>query len=322
MADPDRGVMGSFVRIEDGDGVLLPGTPGGPATLGLVNFGVEDGQEAVPSVRPELGTFTHPRAKKGPVRVALVPDSSAASEVDALAKQIISLVDAFKSEMETALLPWMTAWNRQGLLSIPAAYRTGKMKGFNAWWEGEVGFWASVGDWISSAFDAAAQALLYTASEFWDWYVDLPWYDRLNPLGAYARQALEALFENAKDLWEQRDQIMALVKGFATGSIDAIEKSLEALVDIPGEIGELARLLVDKSAEWTGGLIEMIRETDVVEKLAAATFAIIMMMMPPNLWAEAIGAVEGLLPEVLIAAVFAIIAACTDGAGASFCGAV
>ena len=145
MADPDRGVMGSFVRIEDGDGVLLPGTPGGPATLGLVNFGVEDGQEAVPSVRPELGTFTHPRAKKGPVKVALVSDPLAASEIDALAKQIISLVDGFKSEMETALLPWMTAWNRQGLLSIPAAYRTGKMKGFNAWWEGEVGFWASSG---------------------------------------------------------------------------------------------------------------------------------------------------------------------------------
>ena len=42
-------ITGSFVRIEDRSGVLLPGAPGGPTTLGLVNFGAEDGQDVVAS---------------------------------------------------------------------------------------------------------------------------------------------------------------------------------------------------------------------------------------------------------------------------------
>ena len=44
----------------------------------------------------------------------------------------------------------------------------------------------------------------------------------------------------------------------------------------------------------------------------------IVMMMPPNLWAEALGTVEGyLLPEVLLAIVFAVIAALSAGAGSA-----
>ena len=109
---------------------------------------------------------------------------------------------------------------------------------------------------------------------------------------------------------------MTLVKGFVAGSVEAIEKGLKALVDLPGEAGEIIKLLVEKSAEWIQGLIEMIRETDVLAKLAGTVFAIIM-MMTPNLWAEAIGTIEGyLLPEVLIAVIFAIITFFTEGAGA------
>lgn len=107
-------------------------------------------------------------------------------------------------------------------------------------------------------------------------------------------------------------QIASVPNGFKS----EMETALEALKDLPGEIGELITLLVDKSAEWVGALIEMIREMDVIEELFTSMVGIVM-MMPPNLWAEALGTVEGyLLPEVLLAIVFAVIAALSAGAGA------
>ena len=72
-------------------------------------------------LRPQLGTFPHIPAQQGGVRVALVADPSAQSEVDALSEQIISQLDGFKSDMEKALLPWITQWNDKGILSIPEA---------------------------------------------------------------------------------------------------------------------------------------------------------------------------------------------------------
>lgn len=301
------------LRVTDRDGVVLDGTA---RTQGLPSFGMQDGDE-IDDVRPELGRFDVNDAARGPVTVELVPDPSAASEVDALSQQIKSVLNGFKSEMETALLPWITEWNEKGILSIPRAYRSGQIRGLSEWWEGEKDFWASVGGWISNAFKAAVNATVQAAQDLKAWYDDLPWYGKISPLGYWLVQQIGDLFESAVELWERREQIMALVKAFAEGAINGIETALEALKDLPGEVGELITLLVDKSAEWVGALIEMIRETDVVEELFTSMIGIVM-MMPPNLWAEALGTVEGyLLPEVLLAIVFAVIAALSAGAGSA-----
>lgn len=310
-------VTGAYVRIEDMYGqAVVPGTPAGPTLLGLSNFGSEDGQDNVPSLRPQLGTFHHPQVKRGPVKIALVPDPSAQSEVDSVSKKIIASLDSFQAEMEAELLPWITTWNEKGILSIPEAYRNGTMKGLSEWWNGEKEFWSAVGDWISSAFDAAINTATEAVEDLWKWYDKLSLADKLNPIGALTRALALSLYEEAKDLWDRRNQIMDLVKGFVSGSIKAIESGLKALVSLPGEVGKTIGLLVDKSSEWVGALIEMLRETDVIEKVALTVFGIVM-AMTPNLWAEAVGTIEGyLLPEILIAIIFAIIAAITEGAGA------
>ncbi len=304
------------VRIEDSSGVLLPGTLGGMTTRGLADFGLTDGHTAVPAYRAQLGTFAEIPAQRGDVRIALVADPAAQGEVNALSEQILSVLASFQTDMEQALLPWVTKWNNDGILSIPEAYRTGAVRGLAEWWKSEADFWVSVGNWVSEAFDAAVNAMTQAAVELWEWYSNLPWYDKLNPIGAYAREQILSLLNGINDLWERREQIMALSRCFVSRSIATIEKGLEALVDFPGEAGEIMSLLVRNSAEWVQGLIEMVRETDVLKKLAGTLFGIIM-MMTPNLWAEAIGTIGGyLLPEVLLAVIFVIIAAFTEGAGA------
>ena len=308
------------VYIEDSNGVLLPGTLGGPTTLALIDHGLQDGHDSVPSKHAEIGTFSYPKVEKGAVTVALVADPSAQSEVNTLSKQISSLLDSFQSNMESELLPWINKWNEDGILSIPEAYRTGAARGFSEWWTGEAEFWSSVGNWVSDTFKVAIDTATQAAVDLWEWYDSLPWYDKLNPIGTAARDLLLSLWEEVEELWEDREhlnQIIQLAKDFVSGSVSAIEKGLEALINLPGELGKTIKLLVEKSAEWIQGLIEMIRETEVLEKLAGTVFAVIM-MMTPNLWAEAIGTIGGyLLPEVLIAAIFAIIAALSAGAGSS-----
>ena len=110
------------IRIEDSNGVLLPGTPKGPTTRGLIDFGLIDGHAAVPAYRSPLGTFPNIPAQRGAVRVALVADPAAQSEVDTLSAQIISQMGSFQSAMGKELLPWITQWNDQGILSICLLY--------------------------------------------------------------------------------------------------------------------------------------------------------------------------------------------------------
>lgn len=310
-------ITGAPVRIEDSSGVLLPGVPAGPTTLSLLNFGAQDGMDVVLSIRPELGTFFYPQAQRGALDIALVGDPTAQSEVDALALQINALVAGLKSEMEVALLPWIEEWNDKGIFSIPKAYRNGQLRGLSEWMQEEAGFWASVGNWSLNAFKKAVHLAYQLGVNYYEWYSSLPLIGQIFPLPYWMGEQIVGLMESAYDLWTRRKQIMLLVKGFVNGSVEAIENALKALVDLPGEIGEIITDLVDKSAEWMGATIEMIRETDVLENLTATVFAIVM-IMTPNLWAEAIGTVEGyLLPEVLLAIIFTIIAALTAGAGST-----
>jgi hypothetical protein len=279
-------IVGSFVRIEDSKGVLLPGTPGGPTTLGLVNFGSEDGQDVVPSLRPELGTFAYPLAKRGPVKAALVADPSAAASIPALDAAIKAKLDRFTSQMHTALAPWIREWETSGLWGLASTFWEGLSNGASGWLEGEGEFWS--GAW--AAIKSIPGAVVDGAS---------------------------SAFDYAQALWANRDQIYELAKAFKDGAIEDIERILNALVGLPGELGALLTEVVRKSAEWAGVMNELLRQTNAVEALCAAIFGAIL-MVPPPFWAEVVGTIGGyIVPEAILAAVFAVIAYFTAGAGAA-----
>ncbi len=71
--------------------------------------------------------------------------------------------------------------------------------------------------------------------------------------------------------------------------------------------------LVENSAEWAGAMIEVATRTQVMRVLGATTVGILM-LVPPNFWADIIGTAGGfLIPEAIIAVVFLILAAFTGG---------
>lgn len=275
------------LRITDMDGVVLDG---GAKTQGLPSFGMQDGQE-IDGVRPELGRFAFNDAKRGPVTAELVADPSAADQIDDLSRQILEDLRAFTASMETALQPWILEWEDSGWWGAVKTFFSSAKKGLDAWLEGEGDFWASVWDWASSLPDQIGDA--------WD-----------------------SMTATAKALWENRDQLIGLLKSLAEGAVEDFEKGMEALVRllqaIPGleEIAETTRLLVQQSAEWVGAMIEMARQKPEVLKALGATALGVVMATTPNFWADMAGMGGGfLLPEIILAIVFALIAFFTGGTG-------
>ncbi len=178
-----------------------------------------------------------------------------------------------------AMQPWISDWESDGWLGLFSSLWSNLKSGAAAWWEGEGDFWASVGEWLSNLPDMLGDA----------------W---------------ESLSESAKALWENRDQILALLQNLAEGSVAAFETGLEALSNalqnIPG---------LEEIAEWAGAMIEMATQTRVLAVLGA-TILSSMMMIPPNFWTDMISFGVGyLIPELFIAAVLAIIALFTAGTG-------
>jgi hypothetical protein len=299
-------VTGRHVRIKVEGGIVADG----PRTKGLSTYGKEDGQPH-DDVREELGCYRQNGVKKGSAVITLVPDGN--DDPKGIEKQILSNLSAFETSMRQRLQPWITEWSKDGWLSVPEAKRRGQLRGLGTWWEGEVEFWASVGDVAKEVWDGIKSG----ASKLAAWYEDLPWYEKSFPPLAIGHELVNWLIETAQTLWDRRDQLMQLLKAFYAGTAAAIEKALEALIDLPGDLGKLFKELVQHSAEWVQNMIEVARETDVF-KNAAKTIMTVVMMMTPNFWAEGIGMVEGyLLPEVLITIVLIIIGALCAAAGAS-----
>ena len=270
------------LRIADRSGVIVDG---GPKTLGLINFGMQDGQNINP-VRPQLGTFRHPQAQLGPVAVALVPDASAKQTVRDLEKSINANLAAFAQQMQTSLTPWIKEWERSSWWGVLGDFFDAVGNGLVAWWDGEGDFWASAWEAIKSIPDAVVDGVVGAS-------------------------------EAAVALWNSRDKIFELMQAFAEGAVDKIESILSGLVNLPGEIGQLITDVVKNSAEWASALIEMVRQTSVLDRLFA-TMGSIILMIPPNFWAEAVGTMGGyLIPEIMISIVFAVIAVFTAGTGAA-----
>lgn len=303
-------ITGCQVRIRVEEEIVADG----PRTKDLAAYGKEDG-EPHDDVRAALGIYLQTGVKPGSALIALVPDGD--DDPREIEKQILSSLETFEASMRQLLQPWLAEWSEKGWLSIPEAKRRGQLRGLSTWWEGEVDFWASVADVAKEAWDGIKSG----ASKAAAWFEDLSWYEKAGWVTApflmggieYAKE----FAETAQTLWDRRDQLMKLLKAFFEGTAAAIEKALEALIDLPGELGALLKDLVKNGRDWVQSMIEIARETDVFKR-AVQTIMTVVMMMTPNFWAEGIGMVEGyLLPEVLITIVLIIIGALCAAAGAS-----
>lgn len=276
------------LRIGDMSGIALDG---GLHTNSLMSYGTEDGAD-IAAIREYLGTARYADVKRGPVTVETIPEPSAEEQALALERKIIAELKAFAASMETSIQPWIDEWENSGWWGLLGDFFDAIRKGLVAWWEGEGEFWSTVGDWISN-------------------------------LPEMVEDLAGATYDMTRALWESRGQVIELLQNLASGAVDAFEAGMRklrdmlrsALAHIPGlaEIGPLLVDLVDNSAEWAGAMIEVATRTDVLRVLGATTVGILM-LIPPNFWAEVIGTGAGyLIPEAIIAILFLIVAAFTGG---------
>jgi hypothetical protein len=287
----------------------------GPLTRGI--SGKADGQ-LHPDARAKLGTYRQNGVNRGPATITLGANDQSAAAKD-IEKKISTELTAFETSMHSHLQPWITEWSNHGWRSVPEARLRGTLHGLGAWWEGEKDFWASVGSGIKGAWDGIKTG----AGKVADWYVSLPWYEQINPvvaveheIGKLAAKEAKELWGGAQDLWRRREQIMNLLKAFSSGTVEAIEHALEAIIGLPGELGKLIKRL-RHSPGWVQRMIEVVSETDVLKRVVETLMTVIM-MMTPNFWAEGLGFVDGyLLPEVLITVVLILLGALCAAAGAS-----
>ncbi|MDP0930353.1 hypothetical protein Q0601_24570, partial [Paracoccus onubensis] len=272
------------LRITDQDGVL---TDGELHTQSLTSFGMQDGDDGVPGIYPELGRQTYNDAKRGAVTAELVQDPSAAAEITRLEAEIIEALRGFAASMETALEPWLLEWKRTGWLGAAKSLFTGAVEGVAAWWEGEGDLWASIWEWISS--------LPELASDAWD-----------------------SMSAGAKALWENKDKILQILQDMAEGAAAAVRTGLEALLALAeqfpdlDEIVDTLRQLVRNSAHWMNAMHEL-AQTQVLNVLGSTMLAVLM-ASTPNFWTEMVGKVGGfLIPEILLGILFGILAVFTGG---------
>lgn len=260
----------------------------GGRTKGLATFGLEDG---IPhqSVRNELGTYAFQAPQEGRLVVELVPEPVGLEPAE-LEAQIVADLETFQEQMETALEPWAIAWEERGVRGLIGSFFRNIRSGASSWWDDQEDLWTAIGNWLSSLPDLAADA--------WD--------------GAVT---------GAKELWENRDKILQLMHSFAHGLVKEFQSGFEAILELveslPGldEIAEVMRLAFEHSAEWSLAMIEMATKTKVLHALGATMMGI-MAMVPPNFWTDMVGLGVGyLIPEIILAIIFMLIAFFSAGLG-------
>ncbi len=259
----------------------------GGRTKALATFGLQDGQQ-INAVRPDLGSYADRAPRGGAITARLVPEGGA--DPKAIEAQITAELAAFADDMAKAMKPWLDRWKDKGWIGLLESLATSIRTGATEWWKSESDFWSSIGTWLSN----------------------LP-----NEVGA----AWDNISASAKALWNNNDKIMALLQNLAKGAVDAFEDGFEAfaavLAAIPGfkDLTQLFTDLVRNSAEWAGAMIEVMRETTVLQTIGITMISTIS-MIPPNFWSDMIGLGLGyIIPEVIIAVVLAIIAFFTAGTG-------
>ncbi|WP_193743589.1 EndoU domain-containing protein [Tateyamaria sp. ANG-S1] len=273
------------VQVSDINGAVIDS---GGRTKGLATFGLEDG---IPhqSVRHELGTYAFQAPQEGRLVVELVPEPSGPDPA-ALEAEIIADLDAFEQRMETALQPWIIAWEDRGVRGLIGSFFSNIRSGASSWWDDQEDLWTAIGNWLSSLPDLAAEA--------WD--------------GAVA---------GARELWENRDEILGLIQSLAKGLVSEFQTGFEAILELVSafpdleEIANLMREAYEDSAEWAAAMIEIARSTGVLHAIGGTMMGVLA-MTPPNFWTDMVALGIGyLVPEIILAIIFAIIAFFSAGMG-------
>ena len=296
----------------------------GPKTKCFSTLGMKDCEGGADPSHPLLGTHRHEGVSAGEAVVELVGDPSADAEIKQLESSIESklksLSDSINAHLKPEIDKWQAAdsWPKKYEILIDARNK-GLIKGATAWKDDQVDFLKAVGNFFDKAWDTAVE----TGEDVYEWYDDLSTLDKVllpltihNEIVDAAGEVVEGVVKEINELWERRNEILALFKAFLDNGVNAIEKAIETLSTMPGEVGEFMKDLWKKGDDWVQGLIEVCRETDVFPKIFSSIAAMII-MIPPTFWVEAWSTAEGyIIPEILVAVILAIITALSAGAGA------
>jgi len=314
------------VRLADNSGTVLVDSTQTQAPL---SRGMQDVTQGVGALRPELGGVIYGAAPySGGAAVAVTNPSqdikSAADDAWELEQNIVGKLWDFEQAMTPVFKPYVEVWQKQGILSVPQAYRDGIMKGAKSWWDGEVGFWGSAWGVLKSSA-AAVGGYVYDAVENGPVPSIYPQSAAVNlgvKIGSDVADWVGGLFSGV-DIMEFLEDLSGLMRAFLFGDIDGIIagfQKLTGLKDIGGAIGEFGQMIADTIAngiDTIRDMIEIVRRTPVLG-LISSTFMRVLLMMTPNFWSEALGEGVGfIIPEVIIWVVTTLIAAISAGAGAT-----
>lgn len=299
-------VTGRLVRIE----VVGELVADGPRTASLADFGKEDGQP-LDDVRSTLGGYDQHGVKSGAAIIKLVPDPGA-MDTNVTQIEIITKLAAFEKSMQEYLQPWILEWQKNPLGSLVKGRFRGEREGFSAWWKGVLESWSGVGGLVQEA-----------AIKTWDWYISLPWYEKLMPSLAFGREVGEFLVNQIKKycfgaviLWEWKVPLAKLYLAFHVNSLEGIESALDELTGMPGEWGKLFQA-IKSSVDWVMHLIEVVINSDTFSRVVNSVMAVLA-IIPPNFIEEAMGLIEGyVMPEVLIAIGLILVSELSAGAGSA-----
>lgn len=268
----------------------------------------------------EAGTIRQNYVPGGATTVGFTPDPGAAEQIETLTEQLEAQLKTYRADIAGLVKPWSDRWAQAQdwgakIALLQDARDRGLNRGATAWTEDQVGFLEQVGGWMSGA----GNWIVEQGENLTDWYGDLPMLGKVFP-GAYAAGELAGEAADASEeiqrLWAQRQALLNFFKALYEQSVDAVQIAIETLSKMGGKLGQLMQALWDHGAEWVQGLIEVCRQTDVIQRVFASIGALFA-ALPPNLWAEGISTGAGyIVPELLVAVVLAALAAITEGAAA------
>lgn len=273
---------------------------------------------------PESGALRQDYVQGGQAKVGFIPYPDAQAQIDSLSSQLTNELKQYRAEINRLVKPWSDRWAAaQGygakIALLQEARNRGMERGAHAWVQDNVSFMQQVGGYMSSI----GHYVVEQGEELADWYSDLPLLEKMFPTYAAANtvshKAAEAIAEASEEiqkLWAQRQALLDFFKAIHDQSINAVQIAIETLSKMGGELGQLMKMLWDHGAAWMQGLIEVCRQTDALQKVFASVGALFT-AIPMNLWAEGIGMAGGyIIPELLVSALLAILAALTEGGAA------
>lgn len=201
----------------------------GPKTKGLQTVFGDGLLASDPSTKRNiLGAHRQDGVPAGDAIVELVGDPNV--DLKKHEDRIQTTLREMQGELRETVKPWADEWNKDSDWSRKAALlydarNKGLELGATAWKNDQVDMFEMLGDFFSAAWDGASDA----ANHFEEWYKQLSTIEQIIWPAMLAKAGVDVLEAELKELWKKRDQILALFKAFAEGSIDAIRNSNRCL---------------------------------------------------------------------------------------------